>query len=87
MSRTIIIIILIILVIISGIELFFLFRDEKKVKNELSQINQKMQSLNEENQNLRAQIDYYSDPANLGKELKAKFNYRRPDEKMMIIVP
>ena len=87
MSRTIIIIILIILIVISGVELFFLFRNEKKSKNELAEISQKVQSLSNENQDLKAQIDYYSDPANLEKELKAKFNYRRPDEKMMIIVP
>jgi len=87
MSRTIIIIILIILIVISGVELFFLFRNEKNLKNELVEISQKVQSLSKENQDLKAQIDYYSDPANLEKELKAKFNYRRPDEKMMIIVP
>jgi len=87
MARTIILIILIILIVISWIELFFLFKEDNKLKSELSEITQKVQVLSEENKNLRAQIDYYSDPANLEKELKSKYNFRRSDEKMMIIVP
>jgi len=41
----------------------------------------------EENSRLRAEIDYFSIPENLEKKLKTEFNYRKPDEKMLIIVP
>ncbi|MCR4275739.1 MAG: septum formation initiator family protein [Candidatus Wolfebacteria bacterium] len=87
MTRTIILIIFIILIAISWAELFFLFKEDNKLKASLLEITQKAQVLSEENQSLKAQIDYYSDPANLEKELKSRYNYRRPDEKMMIIVP
>ena len=87
MIRTIILIILIILIAISWVELFSLFKDDNKLKSELSEITKKAQVLSEENQSLKAQIDYYSNPANLEKELKSRYNYRRPDEKMMIVVP
>ena len=87
MTRTIILIILIILIAISWVELFSLFKDDNKLKSELSEITKKAQVLSEENQSLKAQIDYYSNPANLEKELKSRYNYRRPDEKMMIVVP
>jgi cell division protein FtsL len=36
---------------------------------------------------LKADYDYYSQSANIEKELRARFNYRAPDEKMMIIIP
>ena len=87
MTRTIILIIFIILIAISWAELFFLFKNDNKLKASLLEITQKAQVLSEENQSLKAQIDYYSDPANLEKELKSRYNYRRSDEKMMIIVP
>ena len=87
MTRTIILIIFIILIAISWVELFFLFKEDNKLKASLLEITQKAQVLSEENQSLKAQIDYYSDPANLEKELKSRYNYRRSDEKMMIIVP
>jgi len=87
MTRTIILIIFIILIAISWAELFFLFKKDNKLKASLLEITQKAQVLSEENQSLKAQIDYYLDPANLEKELKSRYNYRRSDEKMMIIVP
>jgi hypothetical protein len=36
---------------------------------------------------LQADLNYYMNPANLEKELRARFNYRSPDEKLLIIVP
>lgn len=34
-----------------------------------------------------SEIKYYSDEANLLKELKSQFNYREPGEKLMIVIP
>lgn len=36
---------------------------------------------------LQSDLLYYQDPANLEKELRQRFNYRAPDEKLIIIVP
>jgi hypothetical protein len=36
---------------------------------------------------LRAELDYFLRPENLEKELRARFNYRGAEEKMIIIVP
>jgi Zn-dependent protease with chaperone function len=38
-------------------------------------------------ESLRGDIGYYADPANLEKELRARFNYRSPGEHMIVIVP
>lgn len=35
----------------------------------------------------RAEIDYFSNQENLEKEAKSQFNFRKPDEKLIIIVP
>ena len=36
---------------------------------------------------LQADLEYYTNPANIEKELRARFNYRARDEKLIIIVP
>ncbi len=36
---------------------------------------------------LKSETQYLADPANLEKELRARFNYKKPGEKMIIIVP
>ena len=35
----------------------------------------------------QSELDYYLNPVNLEKELRARFNYRAPDEKLIILVP
>lgn len=42
--------------------------------------------LEENNNLLRQEIDYFKNPANLEKEARSVLNYKRPDEKMAIIV-
>jgi cell division protein FtsB len=36
---------------------------------------------------LQEETQYLSNPANLEKELRARFNYKKPGETMVIIVP
>jgi len=36
---------------------------------------------------LLGDIEYFSNPKNLAKELKSKFNYKNPGEKLIIVVP
>ncbi len=38
-------------------------------------------------QKLEDELNYYSNQANILKELKGQFNYKAPGEKLMIIVP
>ena len=38
-------------------------------------------------ESLTADYNFYLNPANLEKELRARFNYRLPGEKLIIIVP
>ena len=41
----------------------------------------------EDKEALERDFEFYLNPANLEKELRARFNYRLPGEKLIIIVP
>jgi len=43
-------------------------------------------ALEKENEFLRARIDYFKNPANLEKEARSLLNYKKPGEKLAIIV-
>jgi len=43
--------------------------------------------LTEENNWLERDLEYYKNGENLSKELRARFNYRAADEKLLILVP
>lgn len=38
-------------------------------------------------ENFSAEVNYLADPMNLEKELRARFNYAKPGETMVIIIP
>ncbi len=66
---------------------YFSFQERQELKENLSGLNFEAEALTKENENLQSEIEYFSEPENLEKELKTKFNYRKPGEKMMIVVP
>ncbi len=57
------------------------------LKKDLDDLNGRMGALAKENTDLKSQIEYFSIPENLEKELKSRFNYKEAGEKMMIVVP
>jgi cell division protein FtsB len=59
----------------------------RQLQNKTASLQTKAGALEKENQSLKENIEYFSQPENLMKELKSLFNYRQPGEKMMIIVP
>jgi len=85
--RVLIIIILIIILALILIELYFLIKERNQLRADLDNLNSRLQALTKENAELQSEIEYFSHPENLEKELRSKFNYKKPDEKMMIIVP
>jgi len=85
--RVLIIIILIIILTLILIELYFLIKERNQLRADLDNLNSRLQALTKENAELQSEIEYFSHPENLEKELRSKFNYKKPDEKMMIIVP
>ena len=56
---------------------------EKQYQNILTQV----EKARSDYRSIEAELEYYMKPANLEKELRARFNYRGSDEKLIIIVP
>ena len=46
-----------------------------------------IEKLQDENSQLKSDMEYFSDPRNVAKELKSKFNYKEPGETMIIVIP
>ena len=57
------------------------------LSKEADEVNKELELVKEDNDTLREKISYYSNPRNLEKELRARFYYRFPNEKLLIIVP
>ena len=82
-------IIIILALVLMGVstQIYFILKERNQLKADLDNLNNRVQALSKENSELNSEIEYFSVPENLEKELKARRNYRKPDEKMMIIVP
>jgi cell division protein FtsL len=87
MGKYITIGILVIIIVVVSVETIKLFGNEHDMGKQLQTSKEKMEALSRENAELQSQIDYVSRKENMEKELRAKFNYKRPDERVMIITP
>jgi len=72
---------------ILGFQLYRLYAQQLKMRKDLSEVTVQVEKLTKENETLQADIVYFSDPKNLEKELRSKFNYVKPGEKLIILIP
>lgn len=70
-----------------GYQVYILQGERLAIKGEFDEIQGQYEKLQADNEELKAEIEYLSDPHNLEKELRARFNYRSPEEKLIIVVP
>ena len=68
-----------------SVQLYNLYRNNSDAAAKLESMRSESEQLNNENIQLRADLDYFSQPENLAKELKTKFDYKRPGEKLIKI--
>lgn len=54
---------------------------------EFNELQGKLDQVVMDQERLQADLEYIINPANLEKELRQRFNYREPGEKLIIIVP
>ncbi len=85
--RVFVIIILGIILVAVFVQMYFIFKERNRLSADLDNLNNRLQALTKENADLQSEIEYFSHPENLEKELREKFNYKDPSEKMMIVVP
>ncbi|MDP3015008.1 MAG: hypothetical protein Q8N28_01165 [bacterium] len=85
--RFVIIIILSIILIAVLIQAYFILKERDQLKIKMDDLNSRFSALSKENSHIQSEIEYFSYPENLEKELRARFNYKKPGEKMIIITP
>ena len=61
--------------------------DRRELAGEVIIVTDELDFVEGDNSKLRDKIEYFSHPRNLEKELRARFNYRLPFEKLIIVIP
>jgi len=85
--RWLIFITLLIILVVVAFEVWQDWSRYRTLKNGLNGLEEQLEELSSSTDALAEDIDYYSDPYNLEKELRSRFNYKEPGEELMIIVP
>ena len=81
------IIVLSIVLILIGTRVYSFFIQERQLSADLADIQTRLTKAQYDEQNLQSEVQYLANPLNLEKELRARFNYKKPGETMIIIVP
>lgn len=61
-------------------------REEHSLAGTFSDVESRLQQAKTEEQSLSVEMNYLTNPVNLEKELRARFNYAKPGETMVIII-
>ncbi|MHB9019595.1 MAG: septum formation initiator family protein [Minisyncoccota bacterium] len=85
--KNIINILLITVIVFLGWQFFNLYIKNISLERSSSELVATIASIKTENRDLDSDINYFSNPENQEKELKSKTNYKKSDEKMIIIIP
>jgi len=86
MKRVLTLVLLIVLLALCY-QLYQLYLQNRVLKENFSLIKEKVDNFNSENLQFQADLEYFADSENLEKELRSRFNYKKPGEKMIIVVP
>lgn len=78
---------LLVLIIVSLLwELYHLYLLNQSLGEDLTILEKRVAAFTDESAVLQADLTYFAEPENLLKELRARFNYKKPGEKLIIIV-
>lgn len=69
------------------IEMFLIIRESSSLSKSYEELSGKIKNLEDENDKTEKDISFYSIPENLVKYLREQFNYKKPGENMIIVVP
>jgi cell division protein FtsB len=70
-----------------GYQVYSLECKRAQLDEEYLQMHAEYGVLEAENYMLQEKLHYFAEERNIEKELRARFNYRDPDEKLIIVVP
>jgi len=74
-------------IIAIGFQIFRLYKQHAELRQSTDKLNQSIVEMTDENKRLQADLEYFSHPTNLEKELRSQFNYKSPGENMIIVIP
>ena len=80
-------VVLSLLLIFLGAQIFSFVKQEYQLSVDLSDVQARLTKTQADQTSLQEQDQYLQNSANLEKELRARFNYKKPGETMVIIVP
>jgi cell division protein FtsB len=80
-------IVLSIIFIFLCIHVYGFFAEERQLNADLADIQTRLTKAGTDEASLQDEVQYLANPLNLEKELRARFNYKKPGETMIIIVP
>ena len=86
-GKLLIIAVLVLFIGLAGYQIVNFYQRRNVAEKEWQAMQDKLQQAKNENAELLKELDYYSKPGNLEKELRSRFNLKKPDEKMIILVP
>lgn len=78
---------LIVVLVVLGSQVRFFWQKNKEGEARYRELQAEMAQAKTSYDKAKADLNYYLNPDNLEKELRARFNYRSLGEKMLIIVP
>lgn len=79
--------ILLLVLAVASYQIYQLFRERLNLTAEVNRLDRQIKPLEEDREKLKADIGYFQNDENLAKELRARFNYGKPGEKLIIVVP
>ena len=85
--KMIAIVLLSLAIIFLGVKIYGFWRQEQDLNAQLSEIQGRLMKAQTNEKNLEEDTQYLANPANLEKELRSRFNYKKPAETMIVIVP
>jgi cell division protein FtsB len=80
-------IILAIILIFVGTRVYSFWGEEKQLNQNLADVETRLAAAKTNETDLQSDVQYLANPLNLEKELRSRFNYKKPGETMIVIVP
>lgn len=85
--KKVIYIVFIVLFLAIAFQIYRFDSERRELGREMAKLVDEKELVEEDNAKLSEKIEYFSEPRNLEKELRARFNYRLPFEKLIIVIP
>lgn len=83
--KILVLLVSLLIAIFLGVQLFSFYRSNAQLGQKLAAFDRESDGLIKENELLKADLSYYAEPENLAKELRSKFDYKKPGEKLIKI--